>query len=317
MMAARAGCSFSTARRQAFKAAAAKSEILTDNGCELRTVEGAELAKIDPALEPVLDQIAGGLYAPDDESGDARMFTQDLADWCAAQRHHLQIWHHHKQYRNRRRSGHRHCHIGRATEVCGRIYVLCLGVYSPHLARHLGDDLPIYPVKGYSMTIPVAGHNNPPAIGGVDEENLVAYCPMGDRLRLTATAEFSGYSNAHTPSDFRHMIKVAKTLFPSGGDFSQATYWAGLRPMTPEGTPIFGQGRHDEPLVQHRSGAHGLDHVPRLGADHRRPHRRQGARHRPGGHDARQPAMKRHHQRIIRPVGSWSSACPRPRRAAP
>ena len=80
--------------------------------------------------------------------------------------------------------------------VSGDVYVLCLGVYSPSVGRELGVDLPIYPVKGYSITVPVAGRNNPPRIGGVDEENLTAYCPLGDRLRVTATAEFSGYDDS-------------------------------------------------------------------------------------------------------------------------
>ena len=225
-----------------FEAAAQKATILTDHGCELQAVEGTELAKIDPALGPVLDQIAGALYAPNDESGDACMFTERLGEWCAEKGVRFQF---ETSVDGVETDGDRVTGVVTSNgPETADIYVLCLGVYSPHLARHLGQDLPIYPVKGYSMTIPVAGHNNPPAIGGVDEENLVAYCPMGDRLRLTATAEFSGYSTDHRPSDFRHMIKVAKALFPSGGDFSQGTYWAGLRPMTPEGTPIFGQGRH-------------------------------------------------------------------------
>lgn len=225
-----------------FEAAQAKAKILTDHGCELRVVERPELAGIDPALEPVQDQIAGALYAPNDESGDACKFTSELAKWCGA---HGVTFKFDTSVEGLETDG------GRVTSIAtsaGResadAYVLCLGVYSPHLARHLGDDLPIYPVKGYSMTLPVAGHNNPPTIGGVDEENLVAYCPMGDRLRLTATAEFSGYSTSYRPSDFRHMTDVAKALFPSGGDYTKGSYWAGLRPMTPEGTPIFGQGRH-------------------------------------------------------------------------
>jgi D-amino-acid dehydrogenase len=123
-------------------------------------------------------------------------------------------------------------------------YVLCLGVHSPHLARSIGQDLPIYPVKGYSVTFPVSGRNNPPSIGGVDEENLIAYCPLGDRLRVTATAEFSGYGRAHSPKDFRYMMEQMTKLFPDGADYSKPDYWAGLRPMTPEGTPILGRGRH-------------------------------------------------------------------------
>ena len=120
------------------------------------------------------------------------------------------------------------------------IIVISLGVYSPHLAKSAGIELPIYPVKGYSMTVPVSGRNNAPGIGGIDEESLVAYTPMGDRLRVTATAEFSGYGTQHTPGDFRHMTSVVKSLFPDGADYSNIEYWAGLRPMTPEGTPILG-----------------------------------------------------------------------------
>jgi D-amino-acid dehydrogenase len=124
-------------------------------------------------------------------------------------------------------------------------FVVCLGVYSPHLTRLVGQDLPIYPVKGYSVTFPVSGRNNPPQMGGVDEENLIAYCPLGDRLRVTATAEFSGYSRSHSPADFRFMLNRITELFPHGADYSQPDYWAGLRPMTPEGTPILGRSRHD------------------------------------------------------------------------
>ena len=87
--------------------------------------------------------------------------------------------------------------------------------------------------------------NDVPAIGGVDEENLVAYCPLGERMRITATAEFSGYDRTHTPKDFRHMMKMARNLFPDAADYDQPEYWAGLRPMTPQGTPILGRGRHD------------------------------------------------------------------------
>ena len=228
--------------QSSFAAAAKKASILTENGCELQTLERREAVRVDLALEPVQNQFAGALFAPKDESGDACMFTEALAQWCQTRdvtfKYGVNI-------EGVAAEGDRVTGIATSKGIeTADIYVLCLGVYSPHLARNLGVDLPVYPVKGYSMTIPVAGHDYPPAVGGVDEENLVAYCPMGNRLRLTATAEFSGYSTTHRPSDFHHMIKVAKELFPRGGDYSNATYWAGLRPMTPEGTPIFGQGRH-------------------------------------------------------------------------
>ena len=263
---------------ETFAAARKRSLVLTDNGCKLQALERREVSKVDPAMEPVQDQIAGALYAPKDESGDARRFTEGLADWCEARGVEFRYG---TNVEGATTEGDRVSGIVTSHGVqTADVYVLCLGVYSPHLARHLNVDLPIYPVKGYSVTIPVAGQNNPPTIGGVDEENLVAYCPMGDRLRLTATAEFSGYSTSHKPSDFRHMLKVAKSLFPSGGDFSKPEYWAGLRPMTPEGTPIFGQGRHKNLWYNTGQGHMGWDHVARLGAHHRRPDRGQGSRDR-------------------------------------
>ncbi len=226
----------------AFETAAVKAQILKDNGCEIQTLDRDAAARIDPALEPVKEQIAGALYAPGDESGDARLFTEQLARYCESQGATFKF--------STTITGFdlegdtvKAVLTDRGRETAD-IYVLSLGVYSPHVAKPLGVDLPIYPVKGYSVTVPVSGRNNPPRIGGVDEENLVAYCPLGDRLRITATAEFAGYSNAHKPENFRHMLKVAKSLFPDGADFSRPQYWAGLRPMTPEGTPIFGRGRH-------------------------------------------------------------------------
>ena len=111
-------------------------------------------------------------------------------------------------------------------------------MYSPHLVKDLNIQLPVYPVKGYSVTLPVTSKHQPPTLGGVDEDNLLAYCPMGSRLRLTATAEISGYDTTHQPRDFSHMMKLARDLLPEAADYAAPAYWAGLRPMTPTGLPI-------------------------------------------------------------------------------
>lgn len=224
-----------------FKAASAKSKILSDNGAPIRAVAPDEAARIDPALDGVKDQFAGALYVSTDETGDCRLFAHRMREWLEQRGVKFKFG------VNVTGFDVEGDEVKAVITDKGRetadIYVLSLGIYSPHLSRQLGIDLPIYPVKGYSVTMPIAGRNNPPRIGGVDEENLVAYTPMGDRLRVTSTAEFSGYSNSHTPADFRNMLKVIKSLFPNGADYSQTEYWAGLRPMTPEGTPILGRGR--------------------------------------------------------------------------
>jgi D-amino-acid dehydrogenase len=223
------------------KAAAAKSKILSDNGCDIQTLDADGAVRIDPALAGVRDRIAGALYARTDESGDCRKFALGLAAWLQEKGVSFKFG---SPIKGFALEGDRVAGVltdqGR---VSAEAYVLCLGVYSPHLARELGADLPIYPVKGYSVTLPVSSRHQPPAIGGVDEENLVAYCPLGERMRVTATAEFSGYGREHSPSDFRHMLGVMRSLFPNAADYERPDYWAGLRPMTPTGAPILGQGR--------------------------------------------------------------------------
>jgi D-amino-acid dehydrogenase len=234
----------------ALDAARDKAKILTDNGCDIVALDRNGVAETDPALAPAKDRFAGALYARNDESGDCRLFCRNMAQWLEGRGVAFKL--------NTAISGFV-TDRNRLTAVVtdkGRevadIIVLALGVYSPHLAKQLGDDIPVYPVKGYAITAPVAGRNNPPTIGGVDEESLVAYAPYGDRIRGTATAEFSGYGRSYRPQDFRHMLATLRDLFPDGADWSRCEYWAGLRPMTPQGTPILGRGRLEN--VWHNTG---------------------------------------------------------------
>ena len=220
----------------------ANMRILADDGQEQEIVDPDRIAEIDPALSAARDKIAGGVYCPTDESGDARMFSVNLARMCQAKG---AEFHFDTPVEAIVADGDR---IERVVtgqgDMRADMYVLSLGCHSPHAVRSIGVNLPIYPVKGYSVTLPVGPEKIAPDIGGVDEDNLVAYCRMGDRMRITATAEFAGYSTSHRPSDFVKMLSSAKDLFPNGGDYDRLEYWAGLRPMTPEGTPILGFGRH-------------------------------------------------------------------------
>src|SRR5262249_36501834 len=98
-------------------------------------------------------------------------------------------------------------------------YVMALGSYSPLLARTIRVSLPVYPIKVYSLTIPIGNHQAPPTIGALDETNLVAISRFGDRVRVTATAEFAGYDTSHKPADFDFMKSVAQDLYPDGADY--------------------------------------------------------------------------------------------------
>ena len=225
-----------------FEQAAVKTDILTRNGQVIEVIDTDRMVDIDPALHSAKDKLAGALFCPSDESGDSQKFTDGLAKVCADQG---AAFHFGTTIRALAAEGDRiEKVVTDKGEFSADAYVLALGPESPILARQVGVRLSLYPIKGYSVTLPVGGRNNAPRIGGVDEDNLVAYVRMGERLRITATAEFSGYDLNHRPADFRGMLAAARDLFPDGCDFERPSYRACLRPMTPEGTPIFGLGRH-------------------------------------------------------------------------
>jgi D-amino-acid dehydrogenase len=215
--------------------------ILADAGQEMEVVDRERAAEIDPALDPTKDRIAGAIYCASDESGDCARFSRELAARCAGR-------------------GARFLHgatiegvdaVGDTVtrvrtdhgDVQGDRYVLALGSYSP-LLKGLGERLPVYPIKGYSLTLPIDGANNPPTVGGIDEDRLCAYVRLGDRLRATSIAEFAGYDTSHRPADFAHILRSLRDLLPNAADYGRPQYWACLRPMTPEGTPILGRGRY-------------------------------------------------------------------------
>jgi D-amino-acid dehydrogenase len=217
--------------------------ILREQGLEMEVFERDGVAEVEPALAPHKDNIAGAVYVPGDASGDARMFTRGLAAYCAEQ---LSVTlEFDTAIQGIDTAGDR---VEGVVTDSGRLeadlYVMSLGCDSAIIGRTIGLRLPIYPVKGYSVTVPMRESNLAPIMGGVDDDALIAYCPMGNRLRLTSTAEFSGYDTSYRPQDFHAMLRLGRELFPSLADYDQPDYWAGLRPMTPEGTPFLGPARY-------------------------------------------------------------------------
>ena len=119
-------------------------------------------------------------------------------------------------------------------------YVLSLGPHSPIFGRQVGLDLPIWPVKGYTASIPINGHNQAPRVGIIEEDNLVAFAHLGNRLRIGGKADFAGYDKTYVKDDFHGVFKVARDLFPQAGDYDRPEYWACLRPASAAGPPILG-----------------------------------------------------------------------------
>ncbi len=225
-----------------FQARVREMKILTDLGEDLRALGLDEVVAADPALGAARDKISGAIHSRSDETGDCRKFTQALATWCEAAG---ATFKYNTAVREVVAAADRvEKVVTDQGEEVADAYVMALGCASARFSKPLGLNLPIYPVKGYSVTLPITGRNNPPRVNGIDEDNLCAYTRMGDRLRVTATAEFAGYDKSYQPADFTNMLRAVRDLLPDAADFSQPDYWAGLRPMTPDNCPYLGQARH-------------------------------------------------------------------------
>lgn len=227
--------------QETFERGVRNMAILRDLGQAQQILTRDEIAQLDPALAPMKDKIAGGIYSSTDASGDCAMFTRALAKLVQARGGRVLTG---TTVTRLESDGSQITAVHTsAGKYQADAYVLALGIWSPKLLRGLDKWLPVYPVKGYSLTLPV-GHNHlAPSVGAVDEDNLIAYARMGDRLRVTATADFAGYNAKHKPSDFNVMLGKIQDILPGGADYTRPGYWAGLRPMTPEGTPVMGTGR--------------------------------------------------------------------------
>jgi D-amino-acid dehydrogenase len=239
----RNGLLFLYRNQQAFEEGIKHSHLLQGAGQILETAGKERLLEIIPELEISEDHIVGGIYSPTDESGDSKIFCEQLMEICRSMGGTFES---DVTIERLEASGDKIKRVvtNRGVYTADR-YVLCLGAWSPLLVRaSLGIRLPIYPVKGYSITVPVEKDNTPPRIGGLHEEDFLGFSSMGDHFRVSSVSEFSGYDVGHTPEDFEHIFNRAKKLFPNAGNYDKAKCWSGLRPMTPEGTPILGTGPH-------------------------------------------------------------------------
>jgi D-amino-acid dehydrogenase len=206
-------------------------EVLDRDGCIRR----------EPALAHVREKFVGGLLLPGDETGDCFLFTQQLAALAAARG---VVFRHGVTIRRLLSDGTRL--TGVETDI-GRLEaeatLLALGSHSPLLLRPIGIHVPVYPVKGYSITLPIVDPRGAPESTVMDETHKVAVTRLGERIRVGGTAELAGYSLQLHEARRRTLAHVVGDLFPQGGDIARAEFWCGLRPMTPDGTPVIGGTR--------------------------------------------------------------------------
>ncbi len=220
-----------------------KMALLAEHGQKQEILDASEVAKLDPVFEPVRSKIAGAIRDLGDSSGDARVFVENLARICR-DRFGVVVRLGARVTALRAAADRIEAAVTTEGALTADNYVLALGVGAPIVARTAGVRLPIYPAKGYSSTFPLKPGGLAPTIPGVDEQWLVGWSRLGDQLRLTSTAEFAGYDWGWTPRDFNNILRLARDLFPDAADYERGQYRACLRPMTPDGPPILGLGRH-------------------------------------------------------------------------
>lgn len=219
---------------------------MREYGCDCYPVSREECLRLEPALSETTVPLSGGTFTATDESGNAHVFTQKLAALCAARGVRFEYDTH---VLGLRESGGRIAGVRVRTgthperELTADAYVMALGSYSPLMLRPLGISIPVYPAKGYSVTMPVRPGDRAPFVSLTDDEHKLVLSRLGDHLRIAGTAEMNGYNTEINEVRCEAIVRRVKALFPRAGDFSQARYWTGLRPATPGNVPCIGQSR--------------------------------------------------------------------------
>ena len=212
--------------------------VLQRYGVRFELLDRAGCIRYEPALGKVQDKFVGGLLLPGDETGDCLKFTQNLAALAARRG---VVFRHGTRIETLQSNG---AVIMGVTTDAGLLkadaYLLATGSHSPKLLSPIGIDIPVYPVKGYSITVPITQASGAPESTVMDETHKVAVTRLGDRIRVGGTAELAGYDLRLHDARRRTLEHVVTDLFPDGGDVTRAEFWCGLRPMTPDGTPVLG-----------------------------------------------------------------------------
>ena len=204
-------------------------------------LDGDEVVQLEPALEDVKERIEGGIYFPNDMSGNAYLFCKELSAHCASRGVHF-------IYNCRINEVNIEQKVFRSLETDdGRYHgdacVVAAGSYSPDLLKTVGLKLPVQPVKGYSITIPKPSDAISPRIPVIDEHYHSAICPLGDHLRVAGTAEFAGFNKELNPNRIDNLFQLMRKVYPrifDSMDKEKIRKWSGFRPMTPDGVGVMG-----------------------------------------------------------------------------
>ncbi len=251
-----------------FDAAQGPAEQMRALGCDRQVISADEAVRLEPALRHIRPTLAGATYTQEDESGDANKFARALAKQCEANGVKFLMGHNITALRE---AGGRIDHVeatdfeGRFQRIRGDAVVLAMGSLSPLLTEPLGIRLPIYPAKGYSVTMPVKDASMAHQVSLTDDEFKLVFSRYtsegSDRLRIAGTAEFNGYDRDLNAVRCEAIVRRVEQLFPGAGDTSQAQFWTGLRPATPSNVPLIGKTRLPNLYLNTGHGTLGWTHA--------------------------------------------------------
>ncbi|ACY52484.1 FAD dependent oxidoreductase, putative [Vibrio antiquarius] len=218
-------------------------QLLEQSGTRFELMDVERCIEQEPGLDLVKDKLVGGLHLPDDETGDCYQFCQQLTELAKA---HGVRFEFDTEVSNWVTVGKKIMGVQtNRGQFKADQYVVASGSYSTALLKQIDIEIPVYPVKGYSLTIPMKDEHFSPRSTVMDETYKVAMTRFDDRIRVAGTAELAGF-DASLPQKRKNTIEmVIRDLFPRCGDFNQAEFWSGFRPMTPDGTPIIGATKYD------------------------------------------------------------------------
>lgn len=226
-----------------FASAEAASKVLSDFGCDRRTISADECVAIEPALKAARPLLVGGDYTAADESGDAQCFTRKLAELCSARGVTFRYGTTVDRLTTAGGSidGVRVKTVTASEVLTADAYVVALGSYTPLLLRPLGIRLPVYPAKGYSATVPLTESSVAPHVAMTDDGHKLVFSRLGQRLRIAGTAEFNGYNTDLNSVRCQALMQRTYQLFPELRQSGAPEFWCGLRPSTPSNVPFVGR----------------------------------------------------------------------------
>jgi len=244
--------------REAFESAVKLMDFQRTLGCEQEALDPKRTVEVEPALEAMADRIAGAIHTPSEDAGDCYKFCNELkrvmttGPNAAAYRFGIEV--------QRLLAAHGRL-IGVETShgvIEADHYVLALGTNAPALLKPLGIHVPVYPLKGYSLSLPITDERAAPRISVTDFKRKVVYARLGDELRVAGMADLSGRRATIDVERVEQLVSEVRSAFPRASDFARLSPWSGMRPATPKGTPVLGATRHGNLWLNVGHGALGF-----------------------------------------------------------